>query len=232
MQMRIEDFREYAKTNNVIPVYRTLIADGETPVNIYKKLAHNKPGTFLLESAEHGGVWSRYSFIGAHSQTSLTEKDGAAVWIGKPPAGVPEGMDPLTALRLAVAHLKSPKIEGLPTLTGGLVGYMGYDAVRRLEKLPELSKKDIALPEITFMLTSDLAVMDHNDGTVILIANAINWDGSDQRIDESYHEAVARLDRMQSELLTPLAGDVAPIPARTTPEFSRNITTDEFISKV
>ena len=232
MQMRIEEFREYAKTNNVIPVYRTLIADGETPVNIYKKLAHNKPGTFLLESAEHGGVWSRYSFIGAHSQTSLTEKDGAAVWIGKPPAGVPEGMDPLTALRLAVAHLKSPKIEGLPTLTGGLVGYMGYDAVRRLEKLPELSKKDIALPEITFMLTSDLAVMDHNDGTVILIANAINWDGSDKRIDESYHEAVARLDRMQSDLLTPLAGDVAPIPARTTPEFSRNITTDEFISKV
>jgi anthranilate synthase component 1 len=230
--MKIEDFREYAKSNNVIPVYRKLIADGETPVNIYKKLAQNKAGTFLLESAEHGGVWSRYSFIGAHSQTSLTEKDGVAVWIGKPPAGVPEGMDPLTALRLTVAHLKSPKIEGLPTLTGGLVGYMGYDAVRRLEKLPELSKKDISLPEITFMLTSDLAVMDHNDGTIILIANAINWDGSDQRIDESYHDAVARLDRMQNELLTPLAGDVAQIPARTKPEFERNMTAEEFKAKI
>jgi anthranilate synthase component 1 len=230
--MKIEDFREYAKSNNVIPVYRKLIADGETPVNIYKKLAQNKAGTFLLESAEHGGVWSRYSFIGAHSQTSLTEKDGVAVWIGKPPAGVPEGMDPLTALRLTVAHLKSPKIEGLPTLTGGLVGYMGYDAVRRLEKLPELSKKDISLPEITFMLTSDLAVMDHNDGTIILIANAINWDGSDQRIDESYHDAVARLDRMQNELLTPLAGDVAQIPARTKPEFERNLTAEEFKAKI
>jgi len=230
--MKIEDFREYAKSNNVIPVYRKLIADGETPVNIYKKLAQNKAGTFLLESAEHGGVWSRYSFIGAHSQTSLTEKDGVAVWIGKPPAGVPEGMDPLTALRLTVAHLKSPKIEGLPTLTGGLVGYMGYDAVRRLEKLPGLSKKDISLPEITFMLTSDLAVMDHNDGTIILIANAINWDGSDQRIDESYHDAVARLDRMQNELLTPLAGDVAQIPARTKPEFERNMTAEEFKAKI
>jgi anthranilate synthase component 1 len=230
--MKIEDFREYAKSNNVIPVYRKLIADGETPVNIYKKLAQNKAGTFLLESAEHGGVWSRYSFIGAHSQTSLTEKDGAAVWIGKPPAGVPEGMDPLTALRLTVAHLKSPKIEGLPTLTGGLVGYMGYDAVRRLEKLPELAKKDISLPEITFMLTSDLAVMDHSDGTIILIANAINWDGSDQRIDESYYDAVARLDRMQNELLTPLAGDVAQIPARTKPEFDRNMTAEEFKAKI
>ena len=230
--MKIEDFREYTKSNNVIPVYRKLIADGETPVNIYKKLAQNKAGTFLLESAEHGGVWSRYSFIGVHSQTSLTEKDGVAVWIGKPPAGVPEGMDPLTALRLTVAHLKSPKIEGLPTLTGGLVGYMGYDAVRRLEKLPELAKKDISLPEITFMLTSDLAVMDHSDGTIILIANAINWDGSDQRIDESYHGAVARLDRMQNELLTPLAGDVAQIPARRKPEFERNMTAEEFKTKI
>jgi anthranilate synthase component 1 len=82
------------------------------------------------------------------------------------------------------------------------------------------------------MLTSDLAVMDHSDGTIILIANAINWDGSDQRIDESYFDAVERLDRMQTELLTPLAGDVAPMPARTTPEFSRNVSSEEFISKV
>lgn len=82
------------------------------------------------------------------------------------------------------------------------------------------------------MLTSDLAVMDHNDGTIILIANAINWDGSDQRIDESYHDAVARLDRMQNELLTPLAGDVAQIPARTKPEFERNMTAEEFKAKI
>ena len=174
--MKIEEFRQYAKSNNVIPVYRKLLGDGETPLNIYKKLAKNLPGTFLLESAEHGGVWSRYSFIGAHSQTTLTEKDGLAVWLGKPPAGVPQGMNPLEALRKTVAHLKSPKIDGLPTLTGGLVGYMGYDSVRRLEKISNLAKKDIDLPEIAFMLTSDLAVMDHSEGTITLIANAINWD--------------------------------------------------------
>ena len=80
-------------------------------------------------------------------------------------------MNPLEALRKTVAHLKSPKIAGLPTLTGGLVGYMGYDSVRRLEKLPILATKDIELPEIAFMLTSDLAVMDHSEGTITLIAN-------------------------------------------------------------
>jgi anthranilate synthase component 1 len=230
--MKLEEFREYAKSNNVIPVYRKLLADGETPLNIYKKLAKNKAGTFLLESAEHGGAWSRYSFIGAHSQTSLTERDGLATWLGTPPAGVPTGMDPLTALRQSVAHLKSPKIEGLPTLTGGLVGYMGYDAVRRLEKLPELSSKDISLPEITFILTSDVAVLDHSDGTIILIANAINWDGSNERIDESYLDAQSRLDRMQSELMEPITGNVSEIPAPSKPNFEINMKEAEFLAKV
>jgi anthranilate synthase component 1 len=230
--MKLEEFREHAKNHNVIPVYRKLLADGETPLNIYKKLAQNKPGTFLLESAEHGGVWSRYSFIGVTSQTTLTEKGGQAQWIGKPPVGVPTGVDPLTALRESVAHLKSPKIDGLPTLTGGLVGYMGYDAVRRLEKLPETAARDIALPEISFMLTSDLVVMDHSDGTIILIANAINWDGSGERVDDSYLDAVSRLDRMQSQLLKPIAGDVSELPSREKPHFERNMSEAEFKSKV
>ena len=230
--MKIEEFRKHAQSHNVIPVYRKLLADGETPLNIYKKLAQNKPGTFLLESAEHGGVWSRYSFIGVKSQTTLTEKDGQALWIGKPPVGVPTGVDPLTALRQSVAHLKSPKIEGLPTLTGGLVGYMGYDAVRRLEKLPTSSARDIELPEIAFMLTSDLVVMDHSDGTIILIANAINWDGSSERVDDSYLDAVSRLDRMQKELLGPIAGDVSPLPSFDKPIFDRNMSEQDFKSKV
>lgn len=230
--MKLDEFREFAKNNNVIPVYRKLLADGETPLNIYKKLAKNQPGTFLLESAEHGGVWSRYSFIGARSQTTLTERNGAAFWLGKPPAGVPVDMGPLEALRKSVAHLKSPKIAGLPTLTGGLVGYMGYDCVRTLERLPELATNDLAIPEIAFMLTSDLAVMDHSEGTITLIANAINWDGSDERIDESYADAISRLDRMQSELRAPLPGDVSPIPEKKSPTFSRNMSADEFMAKV
>jgi anthranilate synthase component 1 len=62
---------------------------------------------------------------------------------------------------------------------------MGYDVVRRLEKLPNLATKDLDLPELSFMLTSDLAVLDHSSGTITLIANAINWDGSDDRVDQA-----------------------------------------------
>ena len=70
--MNIEEFRAYAEEYNVIPVWRKLLADSETPLGVYRKLAKNAPGTFLLESAEHGGVWSRYSFIGVRSEATLT----------------------------------------------------------------------------------------------------------------------------------------------------------------
>jgi anthranilate synthase component 1 len=134
----------------------------------------------------------------------------------------------LEALRLSAAHLKSPKIAGLPPLTGGLVGFMGYDVVRRLEKLPSLAHKDIPLPELSFMLTSDLAVMDHSDGTITLIANAINWDGSDDRIDEAYASCVERLDRMQADLAVSLPGDAAAIPDFSLPDYAGNISAEEF----
>ncbi len=231
-KLNLEEFREYAKSFNVIPVSRKLLADGETPLGVYRKLAKNAPNTFLLESAEHGGAWSRYSFIGAHSQATLTEKDGLAIWQGNPPVGAPSGIDPLVALRISTSQLRSPRIDGLPPLTGGLVGYMGYDAIRRLEKLPEISKKDLDLPEIAFMLTSDLAVLDHSDGTITLIANAINWDASDERIDQSFESAIARLDRMQSELESSLVGHISELENPVAPVFSANITGEEFKAKI
>ena len=226
--MDLAEFRVYAKVSNVIPVSRKLLADSETPLGVYKKLAKSAPNTFLLESAEHGGAWSRYSFIGVRSEATLSEKDGVAYWQGTAPAGAPAGIDPLEALRLSAAHLKSPKIAGLPPLTGGLVGFMGYDVVRRLEKLPSLSHKDIPLPELSFMLTSDLAVMDHSEGTITLIANAINWDGSDDRIDEAYASCMERLDRMQADLAISIPGDAASIPDFSLPEYTGNISAEDF----
>ena len=226
--MNLEEFRAYAKVSNVIPVSRRLLADGETPLGVYRKLAKSADNTFLLESAEHGGAWSRYSFIGVRSEATLSEKDGLAYWQGTAPAGAPTGIDPLEALRLSAAHLKSPKIAGLPPLTGGLVGFMGYDVVRRLERLPDLTTKDIPLPELSFMLTSDLAVLDHSDGTITLIANAINWDGSDDRIDEAYESCVQRLDRMQVDLSAPLSGEAAEIPDFSLPDYTGNISGEQF----
>ncbi len=212
----LEEFRELARDRRVIPVVRRLLADAETPIGLYRKLARDLPGTFLLESAEHGGVWSRYSIVGARSHAVLTERDGEALWLGEPPVGVPTAGNPLEALRLTVEALRTPAIDGLPPLTGGMVGAITYDAVRRWERLPDDTVDDLKLPEITMLLATDLAVMDHSDGSVLLVANAINYDGADARVDEAWTDAVQRLDAMTADLAQDAPGSVAvmdsPVP--------------------
>ena len=227
-----ESFRAYAKEHNFIPVWKRFLADSETPLGLYRKLTGEREGTFLLESAEYGGAWSRYSFIGVNSVATLTERDGLAVWEGRAPAGAPTGCDPLEALRLTVAHLKSPKIDELPPLTGGLVGYMGYEAVRRLEKISSIAKADLDLPEIAYLLTSDLAIFDHFNGSLVLIANAINWDGSDERVDEAYDDACARLEAMVQSLQADSESAIALSVDKVAAEYSRDILPSEYCAKV
>ena len=205
----LDQFLELAAERRVIPVVRRLLADAETPVGVYRKLAAGRPGTFLLESAEHGGVWSRYSIVGAASRATLTERDGEVHWVGEPPAGVPTTGNPVDALRDTVAALRTDPIPGLPPLTGGMVGAVTYDAVRHWEKVPADGVDDLQLPELSMMLASDIAVLDHSDGSVILVATAINYDDTDERVEQAYADAVARLDRMTGELAAPAASTVA-----------------------
>ncbi len=211
-------FEELATDRRVIPVVRRVLADAETPLGVYRKLAGDRPGTFLLESAEHGGVWSRYSIIGAASHATLTEQDGEATWIGTPPVGLPTGGDPTQALRETMRVLRTPDIPGLPPLTGGMVGAITYDAVRRWERLPASGRDELELPEISMMLTTDLAVFDHSDNSLLLVANAINHDDTAERVEQAYADAVNRLDAMTQALLAPAASTVTvPEPAELEP---------------
>ncbi|MEU3564725.1 anthranilate synthase component I [Kitasatospora sp. NPDC006786] len=205
--MDLEAFRKLAVDTRVIPVTRRLLADGLTPIGLYRSLAEERPGTFLLESAEQGRSWSRYSFVGVRSAAALTVgPDGGARWLGSPPVGIPTAGDPLEVLRATLQALHTPRRpdDGLPPLTGGLVGYLGYDIVRRLEKLPDLNPDDLGLPELTMLLATDLAVLDHVDGTVLLIANAVNHNDLASGVDEAWADAVARLDAMEAELFKPV----------------------------
>lgn len=221
----LESFRLLAKDRRVIPVSRTLLADGLTAVGLYQLLCGKRAGTFLLESAELGRTWSRYSFIGVRSAAMLTIRDGQAHWFGRVPAGVPTNGDPVSVLRATVQVLQTEPLPDMPPLTGGLVGYLAYDMVRSWERVPEGNPDELGLPDMGFLLATDMAVVDHADGSVTLIANAINYDGSDAGVDDAWADAVARLDAMHNALQTPLAGGVDeldPVPvlditARTDP---------------
>ncbi|MGF7235969.1 MAG: anthranilate synthase component I [Frankia sp.] len=214
-------FRALAERHPVVPVTRRLLADGETPVGVYRKLAGG-PGTFLLESAEHGGVWSRYSFIGVRAATTLTERDGQAVWVdGPPPPGVPTTGNPLDVLRATEAALRAPRDPGAPPLLGGLVGYLSYDIVRRIERLPSHAVDDLALPELRMLLATDLAVLDHADGSCLLVANVlVGDDTSPEELDAGYDGALHRLDAMTADLAKwtePTVATTAPYDPRDAP---------------
>ena len=197
------EFADFAADRRVIPVCRRLLADGMTPISVYRALAAERPGTFLLESAEQGGRWTRYSFIGVRSAAVLTEVAGEGRWLGRVPAGLTVAGPPQELLADALRVLATPRMPGLPPLTGGLVGALGYDIVRRWERLPDDNPDEIGLPELTMLLATDLAVFDHADGEVWLIANAINFDDRPEGVQRAYDDAVLRLERMTSDLCRP-----------------------------
>ncbi|HEY3262499.1 MAG TPA: anthranilate synthase component I [Pseudonocardiaceae bacterium] len=231
-----DEFRRLAADRRVIPVVRRLLADGETPLGVYRKLADNQAGTFLLESAENGRSWSRWSFVGVHSAAALTEVAGKVTWTGTPPVGLPavdqpyDG-NPLQALDETLRALRTDPLPELPPLHGGMVGYIGYDAVRRLERLPTLAEDDLRLPELVMLLATDLAALDHHEGVITLIANAVNWDNTDERVDAAYDNAVARLEAMTARLCTPAPASAA-VFQRPEPAFARRTPSEGFHAAV
>jgi anthranilate synthase component 1 len=207
----------------MVPVTRKLLADSETAVGVYRKLAGNRPGTVLLESAEQGKRWARYSFVGVRSAGVLTERDGVTQWLGEDLPGLTDELpaDPLAAVRTLARRLRSPRNPDLPPLTGGLVGYLGYDVVRRLERLPQTSADDLGMPELAMMLVTDLAVLDHTDGSVLLIANAVAGAAG------GYADAVARLDAMAA-LTKAVPSGVAVLERTDAPPVDSNMPPGRF----
>ncbi|MDQ1556714.1 MAG: anthranilate synthase component [Actinomycetota bacterium] len=217
----VADFDErLAAGHRVVPVIRELFADGETPVGIYRKLALGKPGTFLLESAEQGGIWSRFSFVGVSSFGVLTQQADTVAWLDyglgteralgpNPPA------KPLDALAGLYARWSTPRVEGHPPLTGGIVGFIGWEAIRQIEHLPNIPPADFSVPGQAMSFVSELVVLDHRTGAVLLIAAALN-DGLDDR-DALWSDAQSRLDRMQSGLAQPSEAWLAEVDLTVAP---------------
>ncbi len=154
-------------------------------------------------SAEHGQSWSRYSFIGVSSSATLRSKSGKALWSGKPPKGVLLEGEIWDVFKQTLDFLATKPFPNLPPLTGGLVGYMAYDIVRLFEKIPANNPDETNVPDLVMLLATDFAVLDHVDGSVWLIANAVNYDGTDDRVEIAYQDAVTRLDAMQDSLNAP-----------------------------
>lgn len=214
-----EQAQALAVDNQVIPVIQTLFSGSETPLSIFEKLAANKPGSFLLESAEQG-VWARYSFIGVNNRGTLTQPnsnglaDEAPVWHSQAGAqALPDGTElsklPLEALAQLQQGWKSAPVEGAPPLTSGLVGLIGWDMIRQLEDLPNPPAADFKAPVMAFAMFQDLVVVDHLTSTLLLVSNIFVT--QNVAIAAAYDEAVERIAALRTQLLQPHVGSLAEI---------------------
>jgi anthranilate synthase component I len=230
-----QQFAQLQHGHKVVPVIRELFADGETPVGIYRKLAAGRPGTFLLESAEQGGIWSRYSFIGVSSFGVLTQTGEVATWqdyglAAQRALGSDAPTAPLDAIGQLHSRWATPRIAGHPPLIGGLVGFIGWEAIRQIENLPGRPPADFTIPGQALSFVRELVVVDHRTGCVLLIATALN-DGT-QSEDQQWSDAQRRLDDLQAGLARPAEAFIAQVDLDTPVAATARITPDAFRSAV
>ena len=215
---------------DLVPVTRTLLADLETPVSVYMKLAQAGNISFLLESVEGGEQVGRYSFLGVNPKGMITVKNDVVTRThhGKTTTrDLRPGENPLLAVKQEFSRVKPVKVEGLPRFVGGAVGFMGYDIVRYFERLPDTAEKELDVPDAAFMLPDTLVIFDHAKHQLILLANAHNTGDP----DEAYDDAVQRLDDLVAALKQPLP-DLPEAGAPLNEEMISNVSQEKFEQNV
>ena len=200
------DFLKLSRRGNVVPVYGELLADLETPVSAFLKLDDGR-FSFLLESAAGGEKVARFSFLGSRPRMLFTSS-GRHVEISELRDGVVAKVrrfetadDPLVEMERLMRRFRFVPVSGLPRFCGGLVGYLGYDVVRFIERLPPHQLDDLCLPDIMLMLADSMAIFDHAQHKLLLVANAI----TDHRSPSTaYRDAVRAIEAMAARLCGPL----------------------------
>jgi anthranilate synthase component I len=212
-----EEAERLAEKYNIVPVWTEVVADLETPVSTYMKLAlanGSSSPSFLLESVEHGERWGRYSFVGVDPFLVLTSHNGRIETEGEAFGEV--GGNPLEAIAGLLKGFSAPEVPELPPLIAGGVGYLGYDVVRYLEKIPQTTVADVEVPEIVLIFARTLFVFDHLRQLVTVVSNLV--------AGEDYDQAVARTKRLIHRLgepltyepQTPAAAEMGELPGTMT----------------
>ena len=223
-------FAELAGNHTIVPVWREVLADVQTPVAAWLRL-DPRPNGFLLESVEGGERWGRYSFLGGDALAVVKARSGRVTVEGDAPV-VPEADEPpLAYVKRLLARCRSPRLEGLPPLHGGAVGYIGYDCVRELEALPEAPPDDLGLPDVALLLTRTLVVFDHLGQKAYVISNVAGAPAGGNPA-AAYEAAADRCEAVVDKLAAPLAASPGEAPAAAAPGFDASVSDDEYATWV
>ena len=199
----LEEVKKLGKEGNLVPVYREIVADLETPVSAFLKI--NRGGnSFLLESVEGGERLARYSFIGTDPYKIITTKPE-------------DNTDPLPLVAAELNKYRVVPVSGLPKFCGGAVGYLSYETVTRFEKLPSPPRDNLGVPESLFMFTNTVLIFDHVTHKIKVLSHAC----IDGDVEKAYGQAVARIENLIDRLNQSL-----PQQPNTVPFASGNLTSN------
>jgi anthranilate synthase component I len=225
----LAEFEEMARQGNLIPVYQEFLADTETPVSAYLKLRDDSY-SYLLESADGGKHWGRYSFIGCRPFLKAVSRNGdMKIWLEGRPEVLKDAADPLAALRDLSARFKPVAAADLPPFQGGLVGYFNYDLARKWERLPGVKPVERDLPESIFTACRQLIVFDHYSHMVKVVVFAYLDEGAD--VAQIYHQACREVSQTMEKLSAPLPAS-AQMDGFSATELEPNLSRKAFEAAV
>ena len=230
-----DDFHALAADHSVVPVWRELLADLITPVAAFARLCGDDQPGFLFESVEHGERWSRFSFVGRNPIATLVLRDGIVTVDGELPAAMPRDQGILAAIEWLLAAYRSPSLDALPPLHGGVVGYLGYDVVREVEDLAETPHDATGYPDAVMAVIGQLAAFDHFRQRVTLIDNVLVPEGATAAdLDRLYEQAALRLEQLAADGASPLAEPMVdpPSPSPDLPDVTGSMTYSQWESAV
>ncbi len=231
-----DEFAAKAEEGNLIPVWREVLADMETPVSAFRKIAQGRPNSFLLESVEGGERLARYSFLGTDPFMVFRSKgETATVTEGGRTETIPlqyGGRDPLHVLSDLLGRYQYVPAPELPRFVGGAVGMIGYDTVRFFEKLPVLAVDDLQLDDCLFLFTDALLIFDHVKHKMLALCNAHVAPGQDP--GAAYDVAVGKIEELLGRLKTTPVGaqHAAPLPPPGGSQFIPNRTEEDYKAAV
>jgi len=221
-------FLELSHKGNLIPVYREIMADMDTPVTAFRKLDDGR-FSFLLESIEGGEKWARYSFLGSNPSMIVRSKGTTVEIIENGKTTSLTSNDPMGCIRDIMARFIPVEVEGLPRFFGGAVGYLGYDMVRHFEHLPTRKPAAIDAYDSYLLITDTIVIFDTMTQKIKVVSNAHIAEGKSPQA--AYDEAIAAIDAIVKRLRAPLPDMTAP-PTEKRTELSSNITKEAYEASV
>ncbi len=231
------EFAALAKEHQIVPVWCEVVADTLTPVACFANIVGEGDG-FLFESVEGGERWGRYSFVGRQPLATLTARGRRVETTGE--LGLPASDDGiLAAVEALVTRFESPSLNGLPPLHGGLVGYLGYDVVREVERLPVPPADDLGHPDAALVVIGQFCAFDHWRQRIVLVDNVVVPQGSAGvpdavQVSEAYEGACARLGELAADCADSRPGELvaAPPPGLEKAAAERSMTSDEYMTSI